>query len=98
MSKKEKTVLVVAEDFKAMIAVVPKLEAFLKVHNEIAASYQKYRKNGGASIPGLEKHLGVKITKPATPAEKPKKEVKTVETKGPKAEVPAKKAKSKAKK
>jgi len=84
MSKKEKTVFVLAENFKAMIAMVPKLEAFLKVHNEIAAGYQKYRKNGGASIPGVEKHLGVKIPKsmvkvkteavaPADEAKAPKK-------------------------
>jgi len=83
MSKKEKTVFVLAEDFKAMITMVPKLEAFLKVHNEIAVGYQKYRKNGGASIPGLEKHLGAKIPKssveakakpvaPATKVEAPK--------------------------
>lgn len=63
MSKKEKSVFVLAEDFKAMIAMVPRLDAFLKVHNEIAEGYQKYRKNGGAAIPGVEKHLGAKIPK-----------------------------------
>lgn len=86
MSKKEKTVFALAEDFKAMIAMVPKLEAFLKVHNEIEVGYQKYRKNGGAAIPGLEKHLGAKIptktvnTKikavaPSTDAKVPKKSI-----------------------
>lgn len=63
MSKKEKSVFLLAEDFKAMIAMVPKLDAFLKVHNEIAEGYQKYRKNGGAAIPGVEKHLGAKTPK-----------------------------------
>jgi hypothetical protein len=60
MGKKEKSASVLSEDFKAMIAMVPKLEVFLKVHNEITAGYQKYRKNGGDAIPGIEKHLGIK--------------------------------------
>lgn len=60
MSKKEKTAFALAEDFQAMIAIVPKLEDFIKVHKEIAAGYQKYRKNGGVVIPGIEKHLGIK--------------------------------------
>lgn len=60
MSKKEKAAFALAEDFKAVVAMVPKLEAFIAVHKEIAAGYQKYRKNGGAAIPGVEKHLGIK--------------------------------------
>jgi hypothetical protein len=60
MSKKIKTVFALGEDFKVMIALVPKLEAFIKGHREIAAGYQKYRKSGGAAIPGVEKYLGVK--------------------------------------
>jgi len=83
MSKKEKSVFVLADDFKTMIAMVPKLEAFLKVHNEIAVGYQKYRKNGGASIPGIEKHLGIKI--PKSPVEAKAKPVAPVaEVKAPK--------------
>lgn len=60
MSKKEKAAFALAEDFKAVVAMVPKLEAFIAVHKEIAAGYQKYRKNGGAAISGVEKHLGIK--------------------------------------
>jgi hypothetical protein len=96
MGKKEKSVFVLAENFKAMIAVVPKLEAFLKVHNEIAAGYQKYRKNGGASIPGIEKHLGVK-NQPVAVAVKTKKQEKAPETKTPKTDSAAVKVKKKAK-
>lgn len=96
MSKKNKSVLVLAEDFKAMITLVPKLESFLKVHNEIAAGYQKYRKNGGASIPGIEKHLGVK-KQPAVATLTVKKPEKAAETKAPKADVTRKKAKNKTK-
>lgn len=72
MSKKEKSVFVLAEAFQAMITVVPKLEAFLKIHNEIAASYQKYRNDGGEAISGIEKHLGNKEQKSA-PSVKTKK-------------------------
>ena len=60
MSKKEKAAFALAEDFKAVVAMIAKLEAFIAVHKEIAAGYQKYRKNGGAAIAGIEKHLGVK--------------------------------------
>ena len=48
-----------AEDFQAIIAMMPKLESFIKAHDEIAAGYQKYRKNGGAAISGIEKHVGI---------------------------------------
>ncbi len=60
MGKKEKKGCALTDDFQAVIALVPKLESFIKVHKEITAAYQKYRKNDGAAIPGLEKHLGFK--------------------------------------
>lgn len=60
MSKKKKTVFALAEDFQAIISILPKLESFVKTHKEIAGGYQKYRKNGGAAIPGIEKHVGIK--------------------------------------
>lgn len=63
MGKKKKTVFVLAEDFQAIIAMIPKLELFIKAHEEIAAGYQKYRKNGGAAISGIEKHVGIKKLK-----------------------------------
>ena len=49
-----------AEDFQAIIAMMPKLESFIKAHDEIAAGYQKYRKNGGAAISRIEKHVDIK--------------------------------------
>jgi hypothetical protein len=42
-----------AEDFQSIIAMIPKLESFIKAHEEIAAGYQKYRKNGGAVMARL---------------------------------------------
>jgi len=60
MSKKGKAAFALAEDLKVVVAMIPKLEAFVAVHKEIAAGYQKYRKNGGAAIAGIEKYLGVK--------------------------------------
>ena len=39
MGKKEKSVLALTEDLQALIAMVPKLEAYIKVHNEIAMGY-----------------------------------------------------------
>jgi hypothetical protein len=63
MSKKKKTVSALAEDFQAMIAMIPKLESFIKAHIGIAEGYQKYRKNGGAAISGIEKHVGIKKLK-----------------------------------
>jgi hypothetical protein len=84
MSKKEKAgCIALAEDFKTMITMIPKLEAFIEVHNEIAAGYQKYRKNGGAEIAGIEKHLGIKEEKSA-PSKKTKETAKTTEAKVPK--------------
>ena len=63
MGKKKKTVFALAEDFQAIIVMIPKLESFIKTHEEIAAGYQKYRKNGGAAISGIEKHVGIKEPK-----------------------------------
>lgn len=97
MSKKERAEFALADDFQAMIAVVPKLNNFIKVHKEIAAGYQKYRKNGGEAIPGIEKHLGIKEQESAAPAKKKKTApVKKVEVSEEGAE--AKKAKKKVKK
>ena len=42
-----------------MMTMAPKLEVLIKVHKKIAAGYQKYRKNGGVAIPGIEKHVGI---------------------------------------
>ena len=97
MSKKEKTVFALAEDFQAMISMIPKLEAFIKVHKEIAAGYQKYRKNGGAAIPGIEKHLGIKEANSA-PSSKIKVPATITKTKIPKESTAAKKDKKKVKK
>jgi hypothetical protein len=103
MGKKEKAVASLVEDFQAMIKMVPKLESFIKVYNDIAAGYQKYRKNGGDAIPGIEKHLGIKIQDAASQpkvkksGEKSKTKVKP-ETKTPKETTAAPKAKKKAKK
>ena len=80
MSKKDKSVFALAEDFQAIIALVPKLKDFIDVHKEIAAGYQKYRKNGGEAIPGIEKHLGVK-EQISAPSKKTKETVKTAEAK-----------------
>ncbi len=97
MSKKGKTAFALAEDFQAMIAMVPKLEAFIEAHKEIAAGYQKYRKNGGEAIPGIEKYLGIKEQK-STPPAQTKKVAKVTETKTPEEGAAAKKAKKKVKK
>jgi hypothetical protein len=97
MSKKEKSVFALAEDFKAMITMVPKLEAFIKVHNEIAAGYQKFRKNGGDAITGIEKHLGIKEVT-SVPSPKKKETAKATETKAPKQVTAAIKTKKKVKK
>jgi hypothetical protein len=106
MSKKEKTAFALAEDFQAMITLVPKLKDFIDVHEEIAEGYQKYRKNGGEAIPGIEKHLGGK-EQISAPSNKAKETVKTTEVKVPKEakatkeaveSTPAKKTKKKDKK
>jgi len=97
MSKKEKTSFALAEDFQAMIAMVPKLEDFIKVHKEIAAGYQKYRKNGGVAISGIEKHLGFKEQSKA-PSLKKKEITPTAEAKASEEGSAAKKTKKKVKK
>ena len=97
MSKKEKVVFSLAEDINSLIAIVPKLEAFIKGHKEIAAGYQKYRKNGGVAIPGIEKHLGIKEVT-SEPSPKKKETAATTKAKVPKAESADKKAKKKVKK
>ena len=95
MSKKEKAVFALAENLQAVIAMVPCLQDFIKVHKEIAAGYQKYRKSGGKSIPGIEKHLGIKEQKCASPT-KTEETGKVVKTKAPKEGTEAKKTKNKA--
>ena len=70
----------------------PKLESFIKAHEEISAGNQKYRKNGGAAISGIEKHVGIKELK-NTPAITSKK---STELKAPKNGAPALKTKKKA--
>jgi hypothetical protein len=97
MSKKEKTVFALAKDFKAMITMVPKLEAFIDVHKEIAAGYQKYRKSGGAAIPGIEKHLAVKEVVSANSPKK-KETATAAKVKAPKEDTAAIKTKKKIKK
>ncbi|NTV48931.1 MAG: hypothetical protein HGB32_10140 [Geobacteraceae bacterium] len=97
MSKKEKAVCALADDFQAMIAIVPKLNNFIKVHKEITAGYQKYRKNGGEAISGIEKYLGAKEQESVAPAKKKKTApVKKVEVSEKGTE--AKKTKKKSKK
>jgi hypothetical protein len=97
MSKKEKAAFALDEDLQGIIAMVPRLENFIKVHKEIAAGYQKYRKNGGEAIPGIEKHFGVKEQN-RTPSEKKKEPVKKQETKAPEESTETKKTKKKVKK
>jgi hypothetical protein len=97
MSKKEKAVLALAEDFQALIALVPKLTTFIKVYKEIGTGYQKYRKNGGVAISGIEKHLGIKEEKIA-PVLKKKEAVAPDKTKTPKESDAIKKDKKKIKK
>lgn len=58
MSKKDKKALSLEDDVQEIISMIPKLERLLKTHKEVTKEYQKYRKNGGDEIPGLEKHLG----------------------------------------
>ena len=95
MGKKEKSVLALTEDLQALIAMVPKLEAYIKVHNEMTVGYQKFRKNGGEAIPGVEKHLGAKKQECALPL-KAKNTKKAAETKAPKKSALTKKVTTKA--
>jgi hypothetical protein len=97
MSKKEKTAFGLAKDFQVMIAMVPKLATFIKVHEEIAAGYQKYRKGGGAAIPGIEKHVGIKEEKSA-PVVKEKPAATPAAAKAPKKVAAPSKDKKKVKK
>lgn len=97
MSKKEKAAFALAEDIQTVIAAIPKLEALIKAHKEIASGYQKYRKNGGEAIAGIEKHLAV--SKPKKPVEKKTKAAApATEIKEPKAAKSVKKAGKKTKK
>lgn len=58
-AKKEKAGAALTDDLKAMIKLVPKLEKFIKVFDEITGGYLKYRKKGGPAIPEIEKHVAV---------------------------------------
>ncbi|GEM_PF-4849225 len=58
MGKKDKKELSLEDDIQVVISMLPKLEKLLKTHKEVTKEYQKYRKNGGDEIRGLEKHLG----------------------------------------
>jgi len=94
MGKKEKKVCALVDEFQAMINLVPKLKDLLRLHKEITEGYQKYRKNGGAAIPGLEKHLGSKEPKKAAPV-KAEKAVSLKAAKSPKVVMELKKIKTK---
>jgi hypothetical protein len=96
MGKKEKAIFALAEDFKAITSLVPKLENLIKVHKEIAAGYQKYRKSGGAAISGVEKHLGIPDLVSA-PVKKKDVTAPAIADKTPKADTSVKKSKSKLK-
>jgi hypothetical protein len=97
MGKKEKMEFALAEDVNTITAVVPKLEAVLKAYKEIATGYQKYRKNGGEAISGIEKHLGIKEQKSIPPAKK-EKVAQAPATKATEEVVEVKKDKKKSKK
>ena len=95
MSKKEKSALV--ENIQVITTMIPKLENIIKMHKEIALSYQKYRKNGGTAISGIEKYLGIKELV-SVPTPKKKETTTKVEVKEPKESSEAKKTKKKVKK
>ncbi len=99
MGKKEKSAVALTEDLKTLITLIPKLAAFIRVHNEIAVGYQKYRKNGGEAISGIEKHLGIKIPKSADKAKvRVKAAAPASEAKAPKEDATVKKVVKKVKK
>jgi hypothetical protein len=97
MSKKDKKEFALAEDFQSIITLVPKLEALIDAHKEIAAGYQKYRKSGGEAISGIEKHLGIKVQESGS---KPKTEKAghAADTEAPEEKAAAKKNKKPVKK
>ena len=81
MGKKDNAAFELSENLHAVKTLISQLENFVKVHKEIAAGYQKYRKNSGAAISGIEKYLGIK------------KEVVTVSKKAKGQETPVTEAK-----
>ena len=96
MGKKEKKTFALEEEFQAISGMVPKLQTFIKIHKEIAAGYQKYRKNGGEAIPGVEKYLGCCCKEQcAVPAVKTKKPEPVAESEATAASAKIKKAKKK---
>lgn len=94
MSKKEKKGHDLAEEAQAVTALIPKLEALVKAHREMAAGYQKYRKNGGEAIPAIEKHLGIK-EKNSVPVVRDKESEATAEAEAPPETAGPKKSKKK---
>jgi hypothetical protein len=86
MGKKDNAAFELAENFHAVKALILQLENFVKAHKEIAAGYQKYRKNGGDAISGVEKYVGIKtaevaVSKKATVQKTPAAEAKVVKKK-----------------
>ena len=70
-NNKKKAVFASAADLESLMTMAPKLEVFIKVLKEIAAGHQKYRKNGGVAIPGIEKHVGImEVTGEPSPKKK----------------------------
>jgi hypothetical protein len=65
MGKKDNAAFALAENLHAVTALISQLENFVTVHKEIAAGYQKYRKNGGDAISGVEKYVGIKTAEAA---------------------------------
>jgi len=58
MKKKDPKELSLEDDVQAVISMIPKLKKLLKAHKEATKEYQKFRKNDGDEIPGLEKLFG----------------------------------------
>jgi hypothetical protein len=65
MGKKDNAAFELAENLHAVTALISQLENLVKVHKEIAAGYQKYRKKGGEAISGVEKYVGIKTEEAA---------------------------------
>jgi hypothetical protein len=97
MGKKENTACELAENLRAVTALIPQLEKFVKIHKEIAAGYQKYRKNGGEAISGIEKYAGIKTEAAAVSKKAKRQEAPVAEVNAPKKTVESKKAKNKGK-